>query len=132
MIVYDITKKRTFENVEVWLQQLKDNADSRIVVMLIGNKSDLEQSRQVSTFDGTNLAKRLGLSFLETSALDASNVDESFRQVLEEIYSRSAASTPQSQPLHHDDFLSSEGFKDGHVVLNCADKRVTKSSSKCC
>uniref|UniRef100_A0A0D9W190 Uncharacterized protein n=1 Tax=Leersia perrieri TaxID=77586 RepID=A0A0D9W190_9ORYZ len=86
LLVYDVTKATTFENVKRWLKELRDHADSNIVVMLIGNKIDLKHLRSVSLEDATSFAEREGLSFIETSALDATNVDKAFQTVLTEIY----------------------------------------------
>lgn len=86
LLVYDVTKATTFENVKRWLKELRDHADSNIVVMLIGNKIDLKHLRSVSLEDATSFAEREGLSFVETSALDATNVDKAFQTVLTEIY----------------------------------------------
>lgn len=108
--MYDITKENTFESVPRWLKELKDHADSKIVVMLVGNKCDLKNEREVSIQQGTEAATKFGLSFLETSALDATNVDESFKQVLEQIHNITTsnvvhgsigeqASDPRGEPI---------------------------------
>ncbi|KAM0999376.1 hypothetical protein FF1_006085 [Malus domestica] len=86
LLVYDITKRPTFENVQRWLRELRDHADSNIVIMMTGNKSDLINLRAVSEDDGQSLAEREGLSFLETSALEATNVEKAFQTILTEIY----------------------------------------------
>ncbi|RXI04308.1 hypothetical protein DVH24_038582, partial [Malus domestica] len=85
-LVYDITKRPTFENVQRWLRELRDHADSNIVIMMTGNKSDLNHLRAVSEDDGQSLAEREGLSFLETSALEATNIEKAFQTILTEIY----------------------------------------------
>eukprot|EP00250_Pteridium_aquilinum_P033059 c5159_g1_i1 orf=286-936(-) len=86
LLVYDITRHVTFENVERWLKELKDHTDSNIVVMLVGNKSDLRHLRAVSTEDGQSFAERESLYFMETSALEATNVEHAFQQILTQIY----------------------------------------------
>ena len=86
LLVYDITKRQTFENVQRWLRELRDHADSNIVIMMAGNKSDLNHLRAVSTDDAQNLAEREALSFLETSALEAFNVEKAFQTILFDIY----------------------------------------------
>lgn len=86
LLVYDITKKESFENVERWLKELKDHADSNIVIMLVGNKSDLQHLKSVTTDEGSDFAETNGLSFIETSALQSTNVEEAFRTILSEIY----------------------------------------------
>ncbi|KAK3127303.1 hypothetical protein QOZ80_7AG0571160 [Eleusine coracana subsp. coracana] len=86
LLVYDVTKAMTFENVKRWLKELRDHADSNIVVMLIGNKIDLRHLRSVAVEDAASFAESEGLFFIETSALDATNVEKAFQTVLAEIY----------------------------------------------
>lgn len=86
LLVYDISKQVSFENVERWLKELRDHAEPNIVIMLVGNKSDLRHKRAVSTETAMSFAERNNLAFIETSALDATGVDEAFRQILTEIY----------------------------------------------
>lgn len=84
--MYDISKHSTFENVERWLKELRDHAESNIVVMLVGNKSDLRHLRAVETDEAMAFAEQHNLAFIETSALDASGVDTAFQRILTEIY----------------------------------------------
>lgn len=86
LLVYDITKRQTFDNVQRWLRELREHADSNIVIMMTGNKSDLNHLRAVAEKDGQTLAEKEGLSFLETSALEALNVEKAFQTILTEIY----------------------------------------------
>ncbi|CAO3673191.1 Rab GTPase ypt31 [Umbelopsis sp. WA50703] len=86
LLVYDISKHSTYESVSRWLKELRDHADSNIVIMLVGNKSDLRHLRAVPTDEAKQFAADNGLSFIETSALDASNVELSFQRILTEIY----------------------------------------------
>ena len=76
--VYDITRKETFVHVTKWLEEVRNNSSKTITVILIGNKKDLEDKRQVSYEEGEAFAKENGLMFLETSAKTAYNVVESF------------------------------------------------------
>lgn len=86
MLVYDITKRQTFDHVARWLEELRGHADNNIVVMLIGNKCDLDDKREVSTEDAQEFAQKEGLFFFETSALEATNVEAAFMTALAEIY----------------------------------------------
>ncbi|KAF3912963.1 hypothetical protein ABW21_db0208177 [Orbilia brochopaga] len=86
LLVYDISKHITYENVTRWLKELRDHADSNIVIMLVGNKSDLRHLRAVTTDEAKAFAAENNLSFIETSALDASNVELAFQNILTEIY----------------------------------------------
>jgi small GTP-binding protein len=86
LIVYDITKHLTFENIERWLKELRDHTQPDIVVALVGNKSDLRHLRAVRTEEGESFAQKNGLSFIETSALDSTNVEIVFKNCLTEVY----------------------------------------------
>ncbi|KAK4385385.1 Ras-related protein Rab2BV [Sesamum angolense] len=86
LVVYDMTKRQTFENVQRWLRELRDHADSNIVIMLAGNKSDLNHLRVVTEHDAQAFAEKESLSFLETSALEAHNVEKAFQTILLDIY----------------------------------------------
>jgi len=72
--------------VERWLKELRDHADNNIVIMLVGNKSDLRHLRAVPTEEARSYAERNNLSFIETSALDSTNVETAFQNILTEIY----------------------------------------------
>lgn len=82
LLVYDITNPSSFHNAERWLKELKEHADADIVIMLVGNKSDLKHMHAVDVKEAKEFADANGLFFLETSALDATNVDEAFTQIL--------------------------------------------------
>ncbi|KAJ0253960.1 Ras-related protein RABA4c [Hirschfeldia incana] len=86
MLVYDITKRQSFDHVARWLEELRGHADKNIVIMLVGNKTDLGTLRAVPTEDAKEFAQRENLFFMETSALDSINVEPSFLTVLTEIY----------------------------------------------
>ncbi|KAJ8643551.1 hypothetical protein MRB53_005299 [Persea americana] len=86
MLVYDMTKRPSFDHVARWLEELRGHADKNIVIMLIGNKSDLGTLRAVPTEDAKEFAERENLFFMETSALEATNVETSFQNILTEIY----------------------------------------------
>ncbi|KAJ3342167.1 hypothetical protein HDU83_006202 [Entophlyctis luteolus] len=86
LLVYDIAKVSSYENVTRWLKELRDHADSNIQIMLVGNKSDLKHLRAVSTDEAKAFAAENNLSFIETSALDANNVEPAFQKILTDIY----------------------------------------------
>ncbi|PSR95707.1 Ras-related protein RABA1f [Actinidia chinensis var. chinensis] len=86
LLVYDVTRHVTFENVERWLKELHDHTDSNIVIMLVGNKADLRHLRAVSTEDATAFAERENIFFMETSALESMNVENAFTEALTQIY----------------------------------------------
>ncbi|KAF3682528.1 Ras-related protein RABA1i [Capsicum annuum] len=86
LLVYDLTRHVTFENVARWLKELRDHIDQNIVLMLVGNKVDLRHLRAVPTGESSGFAERENTFFMETSALEALNVENSFTGVLTQIY----------------------------------------------
>ncbi|KAB2066068.1 hypothetical protein ES319_A09G133800v1 [Gossypium barbadense] len=86
MLVYDMTKRQSFDNMARWLEELRGHADQNLVIMLVGNKCDLGSLRAVATEDAQEFAQRENLFFMETSALESTNVETAFFTVLTEIY----------------------------------------------
>ncbi|CAL9151554.1 ras-related protein Rab11B-like [Musa acuminata AAA Group] len=86
LVVYDITRNVTFENVERWLKELRDHTDTSIVIMLVGNKADVRHLRAATTEDATAFAEKENTFFMETSALESTNVEAAFNEVLTQIY----------------------------------------------
>lgn len=86
LIVYAINSKESFNNVQKWLDELKGGADKNIAIMLVGNKSDLDNLREVPTDEAKKFAKEHDLAFMETSAANATNVDEAFNTLVRAIY----------------------------------------------
>ena len=80
LLVYDITRRETFNHLTRWLEEARQNANANMVIMLIGNKSDLEHRRAVATEEGVKFARDNNLVFLETSAKSADNVEEVGRE----------------------------------------------------
>jgi len=85
LLVYDISRRDTFNHVTRWLEEARANASANLVIMLIGNKCDLER-REVSYEEGDKFARENGLIFRETSAKTAQNVEEAFIQTARKIY----------------------------------------------
>ncbi|XP_040267989.1 ras-related protein Rab-25 [Bufo bufo] len=89
LLVYDITKQQSYESVDRWLKELYDHAEASIIVMMVGNKSDLkDEAREVPTEEAKMYADSNGLLFMETSALDSTNVELAFETILRDIYTR--------------------------------------------
>jgi len=111
LLVYDITKKETFADVEKWLTELRDHADSKIVIMLTGNKCDLQHLRSVSTQDAEIYAAKEDLLFLETSALSSVNIDAAFQKVLSVIHERSTSIEPMQSKQATENLVEIEKSK---------------------
>jgi small GTP-binding protein len=88
LLLYDISASMTFESLQHWLHELRDNADTIVAIMLVGNKCDLEEMRSVSTEAGGRFAKSENLLFIETSARECTNVHEAFTRLITEIVHR--------------------------------------------
>ncbi|CAH8252706.1 unnamed protein product [Arabidopsis lyrata] len=86
LLIYDITRRITFKNIGKWLSELRGFSSPETVVVLVGNKSDLGQSREVEEEEGKTLAESEGLYFLETSALENQNVEEAFLSMIGRIH----------------------------------------------
>jgi len=87
LLVYDITRRETFNHLTRWLEEARQNANANMVILLVGNKVDLESRRQVSYEEGQKFAEENGLIFLEASAKTAKNVEEAFVSTAAKIYS---------------------------------------------
>ena len=84
-LVYDITDPSSFEEAEYWLSIPRKHSDADVVIMLIGNKLDQEPRREVTTEEGRRFADQNNLLFMETSALDSTNVEAALTQLVTEI-----------------------------------------------
>lgn len=87
LLVYDITRRDSFESLNVWLLDLKTYAPN-VSIILVGNKNDLESQREVSVEEGIEFAEKNGLAFFETSAKTAQNVDNCFTYLIDQINKR--------------------------------------------
>ncbi|XP_022644748.1 ras-related protein Rab-11B-like [Varroa jacobsoni] len=133
LLVYDIAKHTTYENVERWLKELRDHADHHIVIMLVGNKNDLRHLRAVPTDEAKAFAERNNLSFIETSALDSTNVETAFQQILTDIYHI----VSRKQMANDSDTDAASQLKsenDKITIPSNGDRREpgTSNSRKCC
>lgn len=88
LLVYDITRRDTFNHLTTWLDDARQHSSSNMVIMLIGNKSDLESRREVKREEGEAFAREHGLVFMETSAKTAAGVEEAFINTAREIYEK--------------------------------------------
>ncbi|KAK6184944.1 ras-related protein Rab-11B [Patella vulgata] len=98
LVVYDITKQNTFDSLQKWLEELREHSDPHCNIMLVGNKTDLNHLKEVMQEEGRAFAEKERISFVETSALDASNVGEAFNNLLVDIYKTQVEDQPSPPP----------------------------------
>ncbi|CAO3694441.1 unnamed protein product [Umbelopsis ramanniana] len=143
LLVYDITRPTSFQNVSHWLKELRDHADEKIVIMLVGNKLDLsETSRAVPTEEGGALAETQNFLFMETSALDATNVDNAFATIFDEIYKiipkKTTATEEQSarnlgdRVILRPPSIKGEAGEDAESRLRSRREEQKKAGGGCC
>ncbi len=85
LVVYDITDRESFENLNSWLIEIEKNANKNVYKLLIGNKCDLEEKRKVSYQEGKDFAASNGMQFIETSAKADTKVKDAFELLTQEI-----------------------------------------------
>ncbi|MEQ2215595.1 hypothetical protein XENOCAPTIV_003047, partial [Xenoophorus captivus] len=88
MLVYDITNEKSFDNIRNWIRNIEEHASADVEKMMLGNKCDMNDKRQVSKERGEKLAIDYGIKFLETSAKSSINVEEGFLTLARDIMSR--------------------------------------------
>ena len=86
LIVYDVTNKISYDNVDKWCNELRIKGSKNISIVMIGNKTDLKDNKVVNSEMSKEKANLLQVPVMETSALDASNVKEAFYLLIKEMY----------------------------------------------
>ena len=119
IIVYDITRRKTFDNIDKWYSEIVAKCPSDLVIVLVGNKMDLEEEREVKYQEGLDKAKDLGMAFMETSALTAQNINEVFKKEIMDIFLYKIYTTRRKEfnqrlkhgkdLIEHNKMLSQEG-----------------------
>ncbi|KRX06787.1 P-loop containing nucleoside triphosphate hydrolase [Pseudocohnilembus persalinus] len=85
LLVYDITKKQTFNDLDKWIKSIRDYSGPQCQIVLVGNKCDMENLRQVEVDEAQQFAEQNNFSFIETSAYDGTNIEEVFEIIFQEI-----------------------------------------------
>ena len=84
-VVYDISRKSTFDNVDKWINELKNNGSEDVFILLVGNKSDLNEQREISEEEVKKKAEVYNIAFCETSALKGNNIEFAFESLIDKI-----------------------------------------------
>ena len=85
ILIYDVTNKKTFDNVKNWVDIIKEEVSEKVTVILVGNKIDNFDNRKVSTEEGQAIANEYGLQFYETSAKTGDNIDRTFNDLIKKV-----------------------------------------------
>ena len=99
VLIYDITNKKTFENVRNWITSIEEETSKKIILILVGNKADLKDERKVQKEEGEDIAKEFNLPFFESSAQSGLNVKSVFETLAKLIVEKKAQSANQGQKL---------------------------------
>ena len=119
ILTYSIASRESFQNLDSWLKQLNDADDiSKKPIIIVGNKSDLEDSREVSTDEGREFADKHGYHFYETSAKTAEHVKEAFDDIFEQLYK-----------LFEDEITGKKEYK---VKIKVEPNKEVKKKKGCC
>jgi small GTP-binding protein len=86
LLVYDITRIETFNNIERWMNDVKEKVEGTLKLLIIGNKSDLNEERKMSIEAALNKARQFNVPLMETSALNSNNIKRAFETLLKEMY----------------------------------------------
>ena len=119
LLVYDVTKETSYNNIDNWLEQIKSDSDIKRPMILIGNKSDMANERVISKEKGEELAKNCcgGIKFYETSCKTGDNVDKAFDDLVYQIYNK----------------YSGKNLNDtDNIKINKGEKGKDKKKKKCC
>lgn len=138
LVVYDISNKDSFKNVDKWINELRMNGEKDVIIVLVGNKSDLIEERQVSNEDGEAKAKELSkillkfilidTAFIETSAYQAINIDKAFTLMVEQMI--------QNFTTVNHGVNEQEMNLEGHHIIDLTNRQEeyqsTSKKKKCC
>jgi len=122
MMVYDITNPKSFDNITKWLRNITDHAAEDVIRILLGNKSDMEDKRMISTARGKEIADQNGIKFFETSAKNNVNIHDAFITLATDILERIPKDKPIEQP---NQAQTGKGF-------NLDDYKNQLSNNGCC
>jgi len=122
-LVYDVTRRSSWETLPGWLDEIKHCADPNIVITLVGNKNDLSSPREVTTEEGQAFSTKYGLLFFEASAKTADNVDRAFERAIETVLDLVKKGTIQPQQ---------KSSSKVPLVAQTPNREDTPAKSSCC
>ena len=88
LVAYDVTQRKTFEEIPHWLEEARKRSGDNVSIVLVGNKTDLDDMRQVSETEGKELAEQFNVQYLEVSARENENVKKAFHMLIRDVVNR--------------------------------------------
>ena len=119
LLIYDITNRDSFKNLESWLIEIEKHASDNVLKILIGNKNDLENDRVISVEEGQNFANRNGMQFIETSAKMDTNVSEAFQTLGKLMLEFNSNKKPLEPKKSENKTLTASSGKDLNAKKKC-------------
>ena len=119
LLIYDITSRDSFKNLESWLIEIEKHASDNVLKILIGNKNDLENDRVISVEEGQNFANRNGMQFIETSAKMDTNVSEAFQTLGKLMLEFNSNKKPLEPKKSENKTLTASSGKDLNAKKKC-------------
>ena len=131
LIVYDITNKDSFKNVDKWINDLKESGDDDVSILIVGNKCDLEASREVTTDEVKKKAELYKMAYCETSALKGENIDNAFRTLIKIVVEKNEKKKNEEDKYGNKSNVISTGVTLETKIIS-EEKRPKNKYGKCC
>ena len=126
MVVYDITKVDSFDNLKFWINSIKQNMENKniiIPVIIIGNKVDMEDMREISNENAENFAKENNYKYFETSAKTGEGIDNAVRELVNQVLNHSNNNLDEQKESRKNSIQLNDKKKE---------KKEKKKKKKCC
>lgn len=130
-MVYDVTSRDSFNTLTHWLNDTRNLASPHIIILLVGNKRDLEEEREVTFLEASNFAQENDLIFLETSAKNGENVEESFLKVSKTILSKIESGEINPEDVGSGIQYSDQAIKNKIQSRQRQNSKLTNCSGNC-
>ena len=130
LIVYDITNKESFKNVDKWINDLKESGDDDVSILIVGNKCDLEASREVTTDEVKKKAELYKMAYCETSALKGENIDNAFRTLIKIVVEKNEKKKNEEDKYGNKSNVISTGVTLETKIISEEKRIINKKSNK--
>ena len=130
-IVYDITNKDTFKNVDKWIQDLREFGEDDAAILIVGNKSDLEEKREVTTEEVKKKAEIYKMAYCETSALKSKNIDYAFQTLIKLVAEKMEKNKNEENKYGNQSNVISTGVSLETKII-AEDNRPKNKNGYCC